>query len=138
MQEGLNISWVDYIALNNPGGTRKVLAKYGYPFAQPGELPDAARMLVSEVGAEAVEELMDAHPDTEMILERQKRIRGGFSKFNGEEPGAGRSEDQIRPGITLDNILQELKALTSGKNQQLINTILLVGVGYLIIKSLSK
>lgn len=144
--EVYNISWIDWVAMGNPGGTRKVLAKYGYPFPAREQLAEAARMMVSEVGAEAVEDLLDVHPDKEMIIERQKVIQKALrmpkvvTNKNYRTARAGVSfsgSDSETSQVSLNSILDEIRNLNPLKNQQLINAILIAGVGYLIFKSLS-
>lgn len=65
------ISWLDYTVLNNPNGVMLVLAKYGYVgwMAPEGmaEVYEATHMLIQRYGDSAIEDLLRAHPDYDMI-----------------------------------------------------------------------
>jgi hypothetical protein len=59
-----------YIAENNPDGAYEICKKYGYfNINSIEELADALKSIVAENGQEPLEEILNIHPEKEVILE---------------------------------------------------------------------
>tara|TARA_R110000744_G_C19007162_1_gene522531 strand:- start:155 stop:568 length:414 start_codon:yes stop_codon:yes gene_type:complete len=68
----------DYIAKNNPQGSKNLCEEFGYQVTNPRTMSENLKMLVNAEGENALESMMDLHPDKEIILEY-------FSKPNTKE-----------------------------------------------------
>jgi hypothetical protein len=63
-----------YIAQNNPDASYEVCKKYGYFNIQSiEELASALQSIVAENGQDSLEEILEIHPDKEVILEVFKK-----------------------------------------------------------------
>ena len=63
-----------YIAENNPDASYEVCKKYGYFNIQSiEELATALQSIVAENGQDSLEEILEIHPDKEVILEVFKK-----------------------------------------------------------------
>jgi hypothetical protein len=59
-----------YIAENNPDGAYEICKKYGYfNINSIEELADALKSIVAENGQDSLEEILNIHPEKEVILE---------------------------------------------------------------------
>jgi hypothetical protein len=79
------ISWLDYIILNNPDGIVRILAGYGYP--EPASLEDIrlyALDFISRHGDKATVQLLKAHPEYLVfkdILSSHNNFRNATGNF---------------------------------------------------------
>jgi hypothetical protein len=69
----------EYIATANPGACQALAARYGYEAQAEttGDLGDCMGILVEEQGLPALRDLVDLHPDKELILEQLGGGNGG-------------------------------------------------------------
>ncbi len=59
----------DYIANNNPQGAKDLCETYGYRVTNPNSMSQNLKTLVNNEGKDALESMMDLHPDKEIILQ---------------------------------------------------------------------
>jgi hypothetical protein len=59
----------DYIANNNPQGAKDLCETYGYRVTNPNSMSQNLKTLVNNEGQDALESMMDLHPDKEIILQ---------------------------------------------------------------------
>ena len=59
----------DYIANSNPQGAKDLCEAYGYRVTNPNSMSQNLKILVNNEGQDALESMMDLHPDKEIILE---------------------------------------------------------------------
>lgn len=82
---------IDYIVLQKPGEAAKILDKYGYdPPKKSEELVKAMKLLVRKKGEPVVKELINIHPEKQLILEAsghnsdESNYCGCHSAYSGE------------------------------------------------------
>lgn len=82
---------IDYIVLQKPTDAARILDKYGYdPPKKPEELVKAMKLLVRKKGEPAVKELINIHPEKQLILEAsghnsdESNYCGCHSSYSGE------------------------------------------------------
>ena len=76
------MSVYNYVAESNPSDAKRIINSFGYEVVDSRDLGQSLTELVAQVGEPALEKVMDAHPDKEIILEM-------FSKNAKEKTGAG-------------------------------------------------
>jgi len=59
----------DYIAKSNPQGAKDLCEAYGYRVTNPNSMSQNLKVLINNEGQDALESMMDLHPDKEIILE---------------------------------------------------------------------
>jgi hypothetical protein len=59
----------DYIANSNPLGAKALCESYGYKVTNPNTMSENLKVLINNEGQNALESMMDLHPDKEIILE---------------------------------------------------------------------
>jgi hypothetical protein len=59
----------DYIAKSNPQGAKDLCEAYGYRVTNPNSMSQNLKTLVNNEGQDALESMMELHPDKEIILE---------------------------------------------------------------------
>ncbi len=59
----------DYIAKNNPQGSKNLCEEFGYQVTNPRTMSENLKVLVNNEGESALESIMDLHPDKKIILE---------------------------------------------------------------------
>lgn len=59
----------DYIANTNPRGAKEIIQSYGYKVVNPKTMGANLRMLVAQEGEPALRNIVELHPDKEIILE---------------------------------------------------------------------
>ncbi len=82
---------IDYIVLQKPSEAAKILNKYGYePPKKADELVKAMKLLVRKKGEPVVKELINIHPEKQLILETsghnadESSYCGCHSSYSGE------------------------------------------------------
>ncbi len=68
----------DYIANTNPRGAKEIIQSYGYKVVNPRSMGANLRMLVAQEGEPALRNIVELHPDKEIILE----VMGSDNKNN--------------------------------------------------------
>jgi hypothetical protein len=76
------MSVYNYVAESNPNDAKRIINSFGYEVVDSRDLGQSLTELVAQVGEPALEKVMDAHPDKEIILEM-------FSKNTPETKKAG-------------------------------------------------
>ncbi len=82
---------IDYIVLQKQAEVAKILNKYGYePPNKPEELVKAVKLLVRKKGEPIIKELINIHPEKQLILEAtghntdESNFCGCHSAYSGE------------------------------------------------------
>ena len=82
MAQGSQITWLDYIIMQNPSGIMKVLSDHGYTgYLLPQneqEMKDASLDLMDQFGDNGVIALLKAHPEYPVLLD----LAGKKSRYN--------------------------------------------------------
>jgi hypothetical protein len=68
----------EYIANTNPRGAKEIIQSYGYKVVNPRSMGANLRMLVAQEGEPALRNIVELHPDKEIILE----VMGSDNKNN--------------------------------------------------------
>lgn len=63
------MSVYSYVAESNPIDARRIINSFGYEVVDNRDLGQSLTELVAQVGEPALQKVMDAHPDKEIILE---------------------------------------------------------------------
>ena len=75
-----------YIANNNPYQAKSILHKYGYSIKDVkdnNDLGKCLKMLVGYEGEDALNDVLDSHPDKNVIVERYQSTQTTEKNFNG-------------------------------------------------------
>lgn len=59
----------DYVASNNPQGSKALCESFGYKVTNPNTMSQNLKTLVNNEGEDALRMIMDLHPDKEVIVE---------------------------------------------------------------------
>jgi hypothetical protein len=101
------MSVYSYVAESNPNDARRIINSFGYEVVDNRDLGQSLTELVAQVGEPALEKVMDAHPDKEIILEMfsknstekssvcgcakcQEKAHGHYLNFSGAEEKASK------------------------------------------------
>lgn len=76
------MSVYNYVAESNPNGAKQIINSFGYEVLSTNNLGQSLNELVVQVGEPALEKIMQAHPDKDIILEM-------FSKSNNSIKSSG-------------------------------------------------
>jgi hypothetical protein len=97
------MSVYNYVAESNPNDARRIINSFGYEVVDSRDLGQSLTELVAQVGEPALEKVMEAHPDKEIILEMfsknapetksvgcgcakcQEKAHGHYLNFSGAE-----------------------------------------------------
>jgi hypothetical protein len=82
---------IDYIVLQKPADAARILTKYGYePPKKAEEVVKAVKLLVRKKGEPVIKELINIHPEKQLILEAsghnpdESNFCGCHSSYSGE------------------------------------------------------
>jgi hypothetical protein len=63
------MSVYNYVAESNPNAARKIIDSFGYEVVNTRDLGQSLNELVAQEGEPALQKVMEAHPDKDIILE---------------------------------------------------------------------
>lgn len=75
-----------YVATTNPYQAKSIIHKYGYSAKDVGNTKDLGaclKMLVGYEGDEALNDVLDSHPDKNVIIERYQAQQENEKNFSG-------------------------------------------------------
>lgn len=77
----MNITLYDYTALKNPSGARQVVAEYNMrPAQHPRQLAKQLAMCVNRFGNDALDKIVDVHPDVPLFQRKFDSIKDQYKK----------------------------------------------------------